>query len=248
MAENWTAEQQQAIQNRNRNLLVSAAAGSGKTAVLTARILAMVTDPEHPVDIDRILVVTFTRAAAAEMRDRIRKAIRDRADEEPGNTQLRRQLSLLSHAQITTIDSFLNSVVRSHADLIDMTAELQKFTAEMARVRDGSCGSVKMIPTFIGSYSAPAKSVCVTAIDIGGSHVRCCRMNVVPGHVPVPGDQISFPTPGIKTAVTTRCFFEEIVKNVKDHLDTDHIAICFSLATAQLQLMLSAAKSNVILP
>ena len=120
---------------------------------------------------------------------------------------------------------------RMHADLIDMTAELQKFTAEMARVRDGSCGSVKMIPTFIGSYSAPAKPVCVTAIDIGGSHVRCCRMNVVPGHVPVPGDQISFPTPGIKTAVTTRCFFEEIVKNVKDHLDTDHIAICFSLAT-----------------
>ena len=120
MAENWTAEQRQAIELRHRNLLVSAAAGSGKTAVLTARILAMVTDQEHPVDIDRILVVTFTKAAAAEMRDRIRKAIRDKAEEEPGNIQLRRQLSLLSHAQITTIDSFLNYVVRSNYDQIDI--------------------------------------------------------------------------------------------------------------------------------
>ena len=120
MAENWTAEQQKAIHDRNRNLLVSAAAGSGKTAVLTARILAMVTDQAHPVDIDRILVVTFTKAAAAEMRDRIRKAIRDQAEKEPGNAQLRRQLSLLSHAQITTIDSFLNYVVRSNYDKIDL--------------------------------------------------------------------------------------------------------------------------------
>ncbi len=120
MAENLTAEQLRAIHNRDRNLLVSAAAGSGKTSVLTKRILAMVTDPEDPVDIDRILVVTFTKAAAAEMRDRIRKAIRDRAAEEPENTQLRRQLSLLPRAQITTIDSFLSYVVRSNYDKIDL--------------------------------------------------------------------------------------------------------------------------------
>ncbi|MBQ6550235.1 MAG: UvrD-helicase domain-containing protein [Lachnospiraceae bacterium] len=120
MAENWTDEQRQAIELRNRDLLVSAAAGSGKTAVLTARILGLVTDETNPVDIDRILVVTFTRAAAAEMRDRIRKAIRDRAEAEPGNARLRRQLSLLSHAQITTIDSFLSYVVRSNYSEIDI--------------------------------------------------------------------------------------------------------------------------------
>ena len=120
MAANWTDEQQKAIECRHRNLLVSAAAGSGKTAVLTARILAMVTDQTCPVDVDRILVVTFTKAAAAEMRDRIRKAIRDQAEKEPENAQLRRQLSLLSHAQITTIDSFLNYIVRSNYDQIDI--------------------------------------------------------------------------------------------------------------------------------
>ena len=133
MAENWTEEQRQAIQNRNRNLLVSAAAGSGKTAVLTARILAMVMDPVHPVDIDRILVVTFTRAAAAEMRDRIRKAIRDQAEAEPQNAQLRRQLSLMGHAQITTIDSFLNYVVRSNYDKIDIDPAFR--TADEGEIR-----------------------------------------------------------------------------------------------------------------
>ena len=70
----WTEEQQKVIDTRDRNILVSAAAGSGKTAVLVARILALVTDPVRPVDIDRLLIVTFTNAAAAEMRQRIRDA------------------------------------------------------------------------------------------------------------------------------------------------------------------------------
>ena len=68
---NWTEEQREVIETRDKNILVSAAAGSGKTAVLTERILTLVTDKEHPVDIDRLVVVTFTRAAAAEMRERI---------------------------------------------------------------------------------------------------------------------------------------------------------------------------------
>ena len=71
----WTTEQEQVIQARNCNLLVSAAAGSGKTAVLVERIIRMVTDPENPVDIDRLLVMTFTNAAAAEMRERIADAL-----------------------------------------------------------------------------------------------------------------------------------------------------------------------------
>ena len=120
MAVTWTKEQKQVIDSRDESLLVSAAAGSGKTAVLTARILSMVTDPEHPVDIDRILVVTFTKAAAAQMRERIAKALSDALQEEPGNLHLKRQSSLIHHAQITTIDSFCLSVVRNHFHAIDL--------------------------------------------------------------------------------------------------------------------------------
>ncbi len=78
----WTPEQQKVIETRNANVLVSAAAGSGKTAVLVARILSMITDLEHPVSIDELLIVTFTRAAAGEMRERIRLAIEARIEEE----------------------------------------------------------------------------------------------------------------------------------------------------------------------
>ena len=109
MGVTWTAEQQQVIDLRNRNILVSAAAGSGKTAVLVARIIQMITDREHPVDIDRLLIVTFTNAAAAEMRERIGAAIEKALLPEPENEHLQRQLTLIHNAQITTIDSFCRS-------------------------------------------------------------------------------------------------------------------------------------------
>ena len=83
MAVKWTKEQEQVIGLRNRNILVSAAAGSGKTAVLVQRILGKVMDPEHPVDIDRLLIMTFTRAAAGEMRERIANALEDALGENP---------------------------------------------------------------------------------------------------------------------------------------------------------------------
>ena len=85
MAVKWTKEQEQVVHLRNRNILVSAAAGSGKTAVLVERILSLVTDPEHPVDIDQLLVVTFTRAAAGEMKERIEKALEERLALDPEN-------------------------------------------------------------------------------------------------------------------------------------------------------------------
>lgn len=116
----WTEEQQRVIDTRDRNMLVSAAAGSGKTAVLVARILAIVTDPKHPVDIDRLLIVTFTNAAAAEMRQRIRDALELRAEEEPENAHLQRQLVLIHNAPITTIHSFCLQVLRSHFHMIGL--------------------------------------------------------------------------------------------------------------------------------
>ena len=83
MGVSWTEDQRKVIELRNRNILVSAAAGSGKTAVLVERILSMVTDKEHPIDIDSLLVVTFTRAAAAEMKERIRIALENALEANP---------------------------------------------------------------------------------------------------------------------------------------------------------------------
>ena len=120
MAVKWTKEQEQVIGLRNRNILVSAAAGSGKTAVLVQRILGKVMDPEHPVDIDRLLIMTFTRAAAGEMRERIANALEDALGENPENEHLQRQTTLIHTAQITTIDGFCAYVIRNYFHLIGL--------------------------------------------------------------------------------------------------------------------------------
>ena len=106
MSMTWTKDQQKVIDTRNTNLLVSAAAGSGKTAVLVERILSLITDAEHPVDVDRLLITTFTKAAAGEMRERISRALAERLKEDPGNEWLQRQEALVHRAQITTIHGF----------------------------------------------------------------------------------------------------------------------------------------------
>ncbi len=116
----WTKEQQNVIDFRNRNILVSAAAGSGKTAVLVERIIKRITEEEHPVDIDKLLVVTFTKAAAAEMRERVGRAIEMRLEENPEDENLRKQQTLIHNAQITTIDSFCLFVVRNHFEEIKL--------------------------------------------------------------------------------------------------------------------------------
>ncbi len=114
MSVTWTKEQTEVIEMKNRNLLVSAAAGSGKTAVLVEHIIHRITDPREPVDIDRLLVVTFTKAAAAEMRERVSDAVDALREKQEDNVNLERQLSLIHNAQITTIDSFCLFVVRNH--------------------------------------------------------------------------------------------------------------------------------------
>ena len=120
MGVTWTKEQQQVITLKDRNLLVSAAAGSGKTAVLVERIVQKVLDEQHPVDIDRMLIVTFTKAAAAEMRERVSQAIEQRLEAQPDNSRLQRQATLVYHAQITTIDSFCLYVVRNYFQTIGL--------------------------------------------------------------------------------------------------------------------------------
>ncbi|MBR6258283.1 MAG: helicase-exonuclease AddAB subunit AddA [Lachnospiraceae bacterium] len=117
---NYTDEQREVIDTRDTDILVSAAAGSGKTAVLTERIVSLLSDEKHPVDIDRFLIVTFTRAAAAEMRERIAKAISKKCADNPGNRHMERQSALINNAQITTIDSFCLFVVKNNFSDIDL--------------------------------------------------------------------------------------------------------------------------------
>lgn len=109
----FSAEQKKVIDTRNRNILVSAAAGSGKTTVLVERIMRIIENPDNPVDIDRLLVLTFTNAAAAEMRERVIAALKERVAHNPDNEHLRRQQVLVFNAQITTIHSFCNMLLRN---------------------------------------------------------------------------------------------------------------------------------------
>ena len=117
----WTEAQRQAIDVTGKTLLVSAAAGSGKTAVLTERIVKTITDKENPVGINELLIVTFTTAAAAEMRERIGAAVRRASASDPENEHLRRQVFLLPSAKIKTIDSFCNEVLRSCTDKVGIS-------------------------------------------------------------------------------------------------------------------------------
>lgn len=116
----WTKEQQEVIDSRECNLLVAAAAGSGKTAVLVERIIQIITNKEKPVDIDSLLVVTFTNAAAAEMRERIGDAIGKALEKNPEDSHLQNQLVLLNKASITTIHSFCLEVIKSNFHKIDL--------------------------------------------------------------------------------------------------------------------------------
>lgn len=111
---NWTREQKQVIELRNCNILVSAAAGSGKTAVLIERILSRIMDARNPVNVDEFLIVTFTKAAAAQMKERLQRALEDALAKDPDNGHLQRQIMLVPMAQISTIHSFCGYVIQNY--------------------------------------------------------------------------------------------------------------------------------------
>ncbi|WP_188066036.1 helicase-exonuclease AddAB subunit AddA [Brevibacillus brevis] len=123
--EQWTDEQWQAIIQRGNNLLVAAAAGSGKTSVLVERIIRRIMDEKDPVGVDRLLVVTFTNAAAAEMRHRIGDALRKALKDDPHSSHLRRQLALLQRATITTLHSFCLGILRQYYYLIELDPDFR---------------------------------------------------------------------------------------------------------------------------
>ncbi|MFD2612735.1 helicase-exonuclease AddAB subunit AddA [Paenibacillus gansuensis] len=116
----WTDDQWSAVVQGGQNVLVAAAAGSGKTAVLVERIIRKIADPVSPVDADRMLVATFTKAAAAEMKERIREALEEELVKQPDSEHLRRQLALLNRASITTLHSFCMEVIQKYFQLVPL--------------------------------------------------------------------------------------------------------------------------------
>ncbi|MBQ7343492.1 MAG: UvrD-helicase domain-containing protein [Clostridia bacterium] len=117
----WTDSQKAAINTRDRTLLVSAAAGSGKTATLTERIITSILDEKDPVNIEDMLIVTYTRAAVGELRERIGKAVKKAMSERPGDERLEKQLHMLPSAKISTIDAFCADILRANADRVGIS-------------------------------------------------------------------------------------------------------------------------------
>lgn len=137
MGMKFTEDQQRVVDLRNCNILVSAAAGSGKTAVLVERIVELVSgsgcDSARAVDIDRLLIVTFTNAAAAQMRERITKALSDRVEAEPDNEHIKKQLMLIHNAKIMTIHSFCLYLIKNHFNDIGLDPDFR--TADEGEIR-----------------------------------------------------------------------------------------------------------------
>lgn len=139
----WTAGQSNAITARNKNILVSAAAGSGKTAVLVERVIRLITDKSNPVDIDRLLIVTFTNAAAAEMRYRISKSLNELIRANPRDSFYKHQLSLLPNAKISTIDAFCTSLVKEHFYELSINQDFSTFDeSELQLLEDNVIGEI----------------------------------------------------------------------------------------------------------
>ena len=140
MAEfNPTASQQAAIESRGRAVLVSAGAGSGKTCVLTERLMAYITDPAAPVDIDSFLIITYTRAAAGELRGRITEELARRLAAEPGNARLRRQSALIRRARIGTIHSFCADLLRENCQAAGLSPDFKILDEERAEAMRSAC-------------------------------------------------------------------------------------------------------------
>ncbi len=130
MAEQLTMQQQMAVDDRGGALLVSAAAGSGKTKVLVDRVMKYITDPDEPVNIDDFLIITYTKAAAAELRAKIAKALTQRIAEDPSNMRLQQQFRRLYLAQISTVHSFCGEVLREFAHYADIPGDFRMIEAK----------------------------------------------------------------------------------------------------------------------
>ena len=132
----WTHDQREIIEARDSNILVSAAAGSGKTAVLIERIFERITDRQSPVDVDRFVIVTFTQAAAAQMKDRLRGRLEQALENKPDDGYLQRQIQLMGSAHISTVHSFCGYVIQNYFHRIGIDPSYRQGTeSELALIR-----------------------------------------------------------------------------------------------------------------
>ena len=125
MADKLTPQQQSAVTDRGGNLLISAAAGSGKTKVLVERLMSYLTDIHNPANIDDFLIITYTKAAASELRMKIANRLNEAVAEFPQNQHLRNQLQRLHMANISTVHSFCSEILRQYAYQIDVPADFR---------------------------------------------------------------------------------------------------------------------------
>jgi len=151
MAETLTFQQKMAVENRGGKLLVSAAAGSGKTKVLVDRLMSYLTDPVRPADLDEFLIITYTKAAAAELRGKIAAKLTQRIAEEPGNKHLHRQLQRLYLTKISTVHGFCSDILREYAYLVELAPDFrvadenecrQLRTETVTRILDEAYGTI----------------------------------------------------------------------------------------------------------
>ncbi len=168
----WTKQQQKAIDTRGADLLVSAAAGSGKTAVLVERIITMITEGEHPIDVDRLLVVTFTKAAASEMSQRIGEAIAKKLENDPTNEHLQNQLTHLSRADIKTIHSFCLQVVKENYYTLDIDPAVK--TADEIEVK--LLQQEVLEELFEALYEAEENELFCTLVELFGNDTKDTKL------------------------------------------------------------------------
>ena len=143
MARAWTKDQQEAIESNSRRLLVCAAAGSGKTKVLVDRLMRYLLDPTDPADIDEFLIITYTKAAAAELRGKIASKLSERMAENPENRHLQRQMQRLYLTKISTVHSFCGDILREYAYMVDLPADFRVADEnECAQLRTAAMASI----------------------------------------------------------------------------------------------------------
>lgn len=173
----WTTDQQRAIETIDCSVLVSAAAGSGKTAVLAERCAYLVTDAPAPCQIDELLVVTFTDAAAAEMRERIAKALRERQQRDPNNQRIRRQLALLDGAQISTIHAFCRNLLNRYFAFVDLEPRMPMLDPLEAVQLRKQCA--KDVFDALSADDHPAADAFLDFVSAYGAHELTLRQRVL---------------------------------------------------------------------
>lgn len=167
----WTPQQRDAIEARGGTVLVSAAAGSGKTAVLVERAVGRILDPEHPVDADRLLVVTFSNAAALEMKRRIMARVSALAAEHPENARLRRQQLLIGRAQISTIHAFCSELIRQNFQLLGIASNIRTGDEQELKILRRDCAR-GVVETFFSREDGGRFSRLVELLSTGRDDSR----------------------------------------------------------------------------